>query len=391
MEKIKEQLEKDIFFNKYEIIVENTFIKFKIQNNKYKKVTICTDFIIKDKIYLVFTDQKNNINHIITNLNEMCTELKKIIKDNWTKSSIKRNDDGTAIVFLQNEKDIKLVEEVLFPEKISKLVEKVKNELLNLDYGLKEIENEKVKKIICSDFDFMSIRLKNYGFNIKHASDEIKDNEDMVFIALTNCELELIDYNLFCTPINYASDRIKNNKIFARKALNYYGLCLTDFSDEIKDDKEIVKLSIRQNPESFMFISSKLKNDKEIIILAFQEGFNYINCLSKEYKKDRNFMFQLLKINILCFYDLDEYCYDDEEIMNYTISVDSQYLKYASDRLKDDWSFVKNIIQKDYSCMRYVSERISEYFFHKIKYAYDYRFKKEFPIFTLDNIPKPLE
>ena len=398
---IDDELEKDEFFKQYYFKFSSPFrVDFDLHNNKYHSVRIFKDCYLYS-YKLIFYDI-NNIAEYETMIEperlcktvkkeiqkyELCEEVKK-----EKESVINRIAGGKAIVILESEEDIKLVEEALSSRKLAKLVEEVKHDLtVEHHYGLGDIEDEKVKKIICSDDDFMAEWIKKMdGNDISYASDKIKDSEKIVFLALENSEIELIDYDIFSTPIYHASDRLKNDLKFAEKALKYYGLCMTDFSDVIKDCDRMVGFAIRQNPEAFLFISQRLKRNKEIIKLATKEGFNTIPHISKKLlKQNRNFMFGLLKLNECLIYDIKEY-YDDKEIMEYAINKDSKNLKLASDRLKDDWDFVRDFIAKDPSCLSYTSERILEYFLHKIRNAYTFSLEKELPEFTLENIPKPL-
>ena len=64
-----------------------------------------------------------------------------------------------------------------------------------------------------------------------------------------------------------------NNIDFYNNALAESGLYLEWASDEIKDNKEMVMKAVTQNPGALEFASSKLKNDKDIFLFLYSDLF----------------------------------------------------------------------------------------------------------------------
>lgn len=88
------------------------------------------------------------------------------------------------------------------------------------------------------------------------------DCEDFLFdVAKKGC-------NNWGIPFGYASERIKNNKLFAIKACGMSGSNITDFNEKFCADRDVVLAAICTYPDIYFHIDDVLKKDELIYNLA---------------------------------------------------------------------------------------------------------------------------
>ena len=98
-------------------------------------------------------------------------------------------------------------------------------------------------------------KVQEYGMQLEYASDELKNDRDVVEKAITSCG----------AAIKFASNELKNDKDLAIKAVQQYGLALEYLPNELKNDKEVVLEAVSKHGAAIKFASNELKSDKEVI------------------------------------------------------------------------------------------------------------------------------
>ena len=80
--------------------------------------------------------------------------------------------------------------------------------------------------------------------------------------------------------MEYASDRLRNNKPLVLKALERSGLVLQSFSDRLRNNKEVVSKAYHKAPSSFKYASKKLKCNKKFLnqLFNFSPSLIFNNC-----------------------------------------------------------------------------------------------------------------
>lgn len=81
-----------------------------------------------------------------------------------------------------------------------------------------------------------------------------------------------------------------------------------------------------------------------------EEVLHYIENMSMDFSERK----------ALNFIEKNIYFNDDEEVIFKATETCNIFLKYASDRLKNDINFIKKIIKKDRNAFIYVSNNIKE-------------------------------
>lgn len=163
--------------------------------------------------------------------------------------------------------------------------------------------NEQVfKKIvpILDDKKFIMTIVSINGSLLSHASDEFKNDYDVVSCAIKNNHY----------AIYYASEKFKSDKHAIERLLNdniYFDL--SSISPSFMDDKDIVKLLIEKKYHVGEYLGNNLKGDKEIILSIISDGIEFHNYsyaeqfkyASDELKNDKSFVKEAIKINPYIF------------------------------------------------------------------------------------------
>ena len=203
------------------------------------------------------------------------------------------------------------------------------------------------KSIICEKYnnDIQIIKHAIYyrSTYLCNASDELKDNEEIVKLAITQYQDESVSEDLQETYISdnsnlvnllgYVSDRLKDNYEIIIKAISIDGRTLQNASNRLKNNYEIVKLAVSNNGSAIEFASTELKNNYEIVKLAVS-GYGYaLKFVSNELK-------------------------DNFDIVKLAVGKNGYALEFASENLKDNDEIVTLAINHYRDAIYYASERI---------------------------------
>ena len=100
--------------------------------------------------------------------------------------------------------------------------------------------------------------VKKNGYELKFVSDELKNDKEIVLVAVTE----------YGVALEYASDTLRNDREVVLAAVRQDGDALVHASDELKNDREIVLAAVHQNGWALQYASEELRNDKEIVLAA---------------------------------------------------------------------------------------------------------------------------
>lgn len=180
---------------------------------------------------------------------------------------------------------------------------------------------------LAEDYDLALIAIKQDGLNLKYASYEMHDNEEIVLMAS-----DKINY-----AFDFATDRLKNNKEFIKKILVKNGRALQYLSAKYQDDKELVLLAIQDN-DSLQYVSKRLKNDQEVIKACFNVHNNHsvLRDIGVHLKADIDFMLPFLKIEPKSFIYCSEEIRKNREIVEMVLAKNGEVYSAIGRDLKND-------------------------------------------------------
>lgn len=169
------------------------------------------------------------------------------------------------------------------------------------------------------------------------------DDEDVVSAALCNGNLKL----------EKVSERLRNNKSIVLNAVKHNGSYLRWASEELRSDREVVETAMQNYPPAIQYASNELRMNRSLLL-------QYSN---------NDYGFDVLK--------LPEWRDDTEIVTAITIATFSSAIFWASDRIRDDETVVRAILDAEKSkrpiinhnnVLIFVSERLR----YKFRDEYEY-------------------
>jgi hypothetical protein len=162
-----------------------------------------------------------------------------------------------------------------------------------------------------NDISMVKEGIKNKGYSFIYASEELKDNEELLLLAIQNSDSHKI--------ISFSSNRLRDNEKIILSAItksksNYTKNPLRYASERLKADKHFMLKAIEESFSSIAFATEELKKDEDIL-RVFQKFINMSYQKASFIARNKtlyNNIINLLKI------------YDEQNILNEKIT----YIKY---------------------------------------------------------------
>ena len=196
--------------------------------------------------------------------------------------------------------------------------------------------------------EFMKIALKYNVDLLEYASNELKDNYEVI----SKCIKEKSE------TIKFASTRLQRNFNLWKTLHNNMDFDLFDFLEtlvnedkSLLDDNDFMNEALKYNQSLLMKASKEIKNNKDIVIRCVSEfGFLY-NYVSEELQYDRDTIYAAM-----------QGYKNDFNRNNYNIkdNVIARLFKKYSDEIKNDYNIASFAVISNSSNIAYVSEELKE-------------------------------
>lgn len=181
---------------------------------------------------------------------------------------------------------------------------------------------------------------------LKYASARLRNDRDVVLAAMELSPLAL----------QFASKKLRDDKDFVLSAIKADYKAFEFASDRLKKDRGVVFYAIGRNANSLEFASPEFKNNREAVLFAISKNADALKFASPELKDDRDIVLAAMKKSPYSIEFASERLRDDPEIFfngleNTTTYGSFGFLKFASNRLKNDINFVYKVVSilKDFS------------------------------------------
>lgn len=138
----------------------------------------------------------------------------------------------------------------------------------------------------------------------------------------------------------------KKDKEFFEVALKNNGLLIKYADDTIKDDENLIKLAIEENPFSIQFLPQKYRKDKEICKFILSKSPICYIFIEYGLKLDDYFIQFAFNNLDICGSHLPVKFYQDEEFLERICIQKGGLFKHADPKLKSDKKFILKLIQK---------------------------------------------
>ena len=136
-----------------------------------------------------------------------------------------------------------------------------------------------------ADRNFMIEVVKQNGYAVKHASDELRADQAIVMAAVKQHGWAL----------RYASNKLKNDRDIVMAAVKKYGYPLRHASDELKADRDIVMAAVKQNGPALHWASNEMKANRDIVMEAVKQNGRALQYASAEMKANQDIVMEAVK------------------------------------------------------------------------------------------------
>jgi hypothetical protein len=234
-------------------------------------------------------------------------------------------------------------------------IELVKIDWEYLRYGSSEFKSN--SKII-------SAALKNNGHAIYWASEDSKNDKNLILEAIQNgAGTSIIPYEL-ATKENILLAIRKNLLLVKKYSVDrgdyYKRVSLHMINDVLRDDEEFILEAIKLDGETIEYASSRILENDLIVLEAFKntKQFMLFHQLFRKFNNDKDLVTELIKVStskqFLKYLSID--LRDDKDVVYLAICKSGYELEYASDRLKNDEEIVLKAIEKNSSNIKHMSK-----------------------------------
>ncbi|MBZ7982141.1 hypothetical protein AVBRAN12640_06275 [Campylobacter sp. RM12640] len=196
-----------------------------------------------------------------------------------------------------------------------------------------------------SDFAFSILQLSSSHFN--KLSERLQNDYDFI-LKLSENKINVLKH---IGPVIRQDAKIMINYVKMlgiTKALSYA-------AEELKNNKEFV-LYIAQNTKKADFIGDKLKQDDDFMKELIKIDLNYIKHASNNIKNDKSFLMFLE--NFHHAEHLGEQILNDLEFCEWLLDLDAKNLQYISENMQNNLELFKKILPKRYSLIKYANDNI---------------------------------
>lgn len=293
-----------------------------------------------------YNDDKEIVMEFVKTKGDKLKYVSDRLKDDKDVVMAAVEQDGFAIKYasekLKNDKEIILIASKTFSV-LQFVCEDLQNDRNFVLQVVRNGHNLGIKDKFKKDRDIVLAAVKNEGFNILDAAEELRDDKEIMITAILNAPTDKTTFIL-----SLASDRLKDDKDVVMTAVRREGSSLEFASERLRDNKELVSIAIKNGLEVLQYASDRLRDDEDIVLLAIETDSKDIveyYCLnnmsfdyaSKRLKDDREFILKIIKINPCALEHASERLKDDKAILEEAakeLAIRPNLLQYAMHRAK---------------------------------------------------------
>jgi hypothetical protein len=204
-----------------------------------------------------------------------------------------------------------------------------------------DVQNKLIRKHEIEDKDlvFNIINEKGYATILSLASDEIKNNKDLVLTALKT--------DPYCYM--YVGERIKYDRDVILAAIRSNADAFSDAPENIQNDHKFIQMAVSYNPKSLNYVSESLRNEPDIIMAAANDKtFAALEFASSRLREDPVFVMQMIEKcgDNICF--AADWMRAEKQFVIAAIhaGVSSRTLEYLPENLRNDEEIISELQKK---------------------------------------------
>jgi len=216
--------------------------------------------------------------------------------------------------------------------------------------------------------------LEKHPLYLKHASEELRADYDVVFCAVS-VDGRALDYAAQCfqadrelvikamqksrgAAIMYSSVELQRDPLLALHAVSLNGMNLAHLPIELQDNDEVVHMAISIAPQAVRYCSARLRTALEIswvdALARFSQSPAEIRNFP-QYCNDERFIIEVSCLNAAVFGQVAERFRDNDDLVRLLAIKDPGAVHYASERLRTGWMTWANFML--IPCEDFISRR----------------------------------
>lgn len=199
-----------------------------------------------------------------------------------------------------------------------------------------------------ADRNFVLEHVKGNGRKLKHASDELRADPEIVLAAVKNAPRY---------ALRYAGDKVKfDDTLTVAPVCNSNGDIDVEETLKQRSDYNLQYLAVTICGESLEYVHDKFRDDEFLVIRALLDGRGSFRFASERLKASKNFALKLINLNPMYISVLTPAMRDDDEVAAQAVRQNVRALRHISPRLSDDeWFLHQNV---DHSAPWYAVNRL---------------------------------
>ncbi|CAB9513276.1 expressed unknown protein [Seminavis robusta] len=229
-----------------------------------------------------------------------------------------------------------------------------------------------------SDRSILLAAVQKRGLALEAASEQHKDDPSIVLRAVQNngralrCASARLqnDRNIVMAAVSsvrrpsdhrclgYAHNEMRDNKEIVMIAVSHNGLELKFASRRLQQDRDVVLAAVESNPMALEHASEDLKADTEIVVRALKKEGRVLRFATERLRGDVDLVMMAISSTWTALRYAAESVRNDEGVVLAAISKNGVAMSFAGDSLKNDDSFVAKAVERDGIALSYTGDKL---------------------------------
>lgn len=236
---------------------------------------------------------------------------------------------------------------------------------------------------LISDYEIVKAAVENNCW-LKYVAKDLRGNREIVLAAVTKSKgsiahadpilyddyeivlksilpMDYIEYDPELDFLKFASPKLKRNKKFILDAVSIHPLVGRTIDPMWKSDPDVVLAVMKQHLYALDYINKNhWKWDvNRHVIGALKQNIHILDCAeTNELKCNKKFILEALAVDDDVLRYASEDLRSDPEIIHAAIKENRAPLKYATDKLLSNYTFMIGIIKQYYDGVEYIGENL---------------------------------
>jgi hypothetical protein len=182
------------------------------------------------------------------------------------------------------------------------------------------------------------ISTENNGVGLFFASKKLKKDPDVVLAAIQKDDT---------FPLKFASKKLRNSYDFMLKAVQKNPWALELASEDFRDNEDIVLAVIQQDARVLQFASKKLRNSYDFMLKAVQKNSWVLELASEDLRNNEDIVLAAMQKQPYSLQYASDELRNNYDFMLKAVQLDPWLLQYASDDLKNNKALTLAAVKKN--------------------------------------------